>query len=644
MMILPTHLCRALQALIPFILLVGSAQGQLRDSVIYEEHFDTNVIGPGGWSATDASIYVDTLNGWLHIDSDGDWDDYAEKDLAFSLPVVIEIRTRLVDNHGHDYTLPLFGFYSSTFDSSWVVFLPGDEYGWAFLQGWTGVQTMGPISVNQWRTIKAIVRTDGGELWVKADSDTAFTLVIDTTWMKPSDQIRLLFKQPFDAVCDLDYVKVTSLLSYSLDSLIISTVSVKPCDDGCAAQPVMTKLSQPINGASIPIEIPPEVDSICGISFEGLLTEDWDIKGDSIDYANGWIHVYLANTFGERIPTDTTTVFNILFKAARECTTGYYIHWDTCLSQNEQRKLLFSDTFDLDLPAYFDPNRDSTEILGYIPGNVNDDGSVNVVDLTYLVNWLFRGGLAPCVLNSADCNGSCTGPNVADVTYLVSYLFRGGQAPKCGCLGGSKGAPKLSPDISVAAVYESGITTVTLNSPVPLRGLQIELTGSGATTPISLLDGQLDLLYGESGSGLRVGLLDLEGEAVIQAGTQKVIELPGEFEVTEAIMSDMNHYDIAASIGASNGTTLPTEFALSQNYPNPFNPSTEISFSLPNASDVKLEVYNVMGQKVAVVVDEYLQAGEHTALWDAGSFSSGVYFYRLEAGEFVETRKMVLLK
>jgi hypothetical protein len=81
-----------------------------------------------------------------------------------------------------------------------------------------------------------------------------------------------------------------------------------------------------------------------------------------------------------------------------------------------------------------------------------------------------------------------------------------------------------------------------------------------------------------------------------------------------------------------------------QNYPNPFNPTTEISFSLPNASDVKLEVYNIMGQKVAVVVDEYLQAGEHTALWDAGSFSSGVYFYRFEAGEFVESRKMVLLK
>jgi len=80
------------------------------------------------------------------------------------------------------------------------------------------------------------------------------------------------------------------------------------------------------------------------------------------------------------------------------------------------------------------------------------------------------------------------------------------------------------------------------------------------------------------------------------------------------------------------------------NFPNPFNPTTEISFSLPNASDVKLEVYNVMGQRVTTLADRFMEAGEHTVQWDAGSFSSGVYFYRLEAGEFVETKKMVLLK
>jgi len=89
---------------------------------------------------------------------------------------------------------------------------------------------------------------------------------------------------------------------------------------------------------------------------------------------------------------------------------------------------------------------------------------------------------------------------------------------------------------------------------------------------------------------------------------------------------------------------LPTEFSLSQNFPNPFNPVTEISFALPNASDVKLEIFNIMGQRVAVLAEGPLEAGYHSVIWDGNRVASGVYFYRLDAGDFVETKKMVLLK
>ena len=93
----------------------------------------------------------------------------------------------------------------------------------------------------------------------------------------------------------------------------------------------------------------------------------------------------------------------------------------------------------------------------------------------------------------------------------------------------------------------------------------------------------------------------------------------------------------------------PQTAVLLGNFPNPFNPTTEISFSLPNAADVKLEVYNIMGQKVVTLVDRFMEAGTHCVTFDSrdGSgklLSSGIYFYRLEAGEFVETKKMVLLK
>ncbi|UCC44973.1 MAG: T9SS type A sorting domain-containing protein [Candidatus Zixiibacteriota bacterium] len=99
--------------------------------------------------------------------------------------------------------------------------------------------------------------------------------------------------------------------------------------------------------------------------------------------------------------------------------------------------------------------------------------------------------------------------------------------------------------------------------------------------------------------------------------------------------------------GVSEG--LPTSFALDQNYPNPFNPIAHISFSLPVASTVNLTVYNLLGQEVKIVVNGEMEPGVHEVTWDgtngAGDqVSSGIYFYRLEANDFVATKKMMLLK
>ncbi len=94
---------------------------------------------------------------------------------------------------------------------------------------------------------------------------------------------------------------------------------------------------------------------------------------------------------------------------------------------------------------------------------------------------------------------------------------------------------------------------------------------------------------------------------------------------------------------------LPREFKLYQNYPNPFNPSTEIRYDLPAASDVKLEIFNMLGQRISVPVNERQNAGSKHIHWigrdsNGNEIASGVYFYRLRAGEYVQTRKMLLLK
>ena len=89
---------------------------------------------------------------------------------------------------------------------------------------------------------------------------------------------------------------------------------------------------------------------------------------------------------------------------------------------------------------------------------------------------------------------------------------------------------------------------------------------------------------------------------------------------------------------------IPKVFALSQNYPNPFNPKTVISWQLPVGSEVDLSIFNILGQKVATLVSRKQKAGFYEVEWDAGGFASGVYYYRLQAGEYVATKKLVLLK
>jgi hypothetical protein len=89
---------------------------------------------------------------------------------------------------------------------------------------------------------------------------------------------------------------------------------------------------------------------------------------------------------------------------------------------------------------------------------------------------------------------------------------------------------------------------------------------------------------------------------------------------------------------------VPQTYELSQNYPNPFNPTTEIRFQVPVVSNVKLVVYNLLGQEVAVLVNERKEAGSYQVAFNGANLASGVYLYQLKAGSFVQTLKMLLVK
>ncbi|MCB0748661.1 MAG: T9SS type A sorting domain-containing protein [Ignavibacteriae bacterium] len=100
--------------------------------------------------------------------------------------------------------------------------------------------------------------------------------------------------------------------------------------------------------------------------------------------------------------------------------------------------------------------------------------------------------------------------------------------------------------------------------------------------------------------------------------------------------------DYPISVPASE--TLAPKFELSQNYPNPFNPSTIIRYTIPEAGNVSLKIYDVLGREVRTLINKELNSGEHEIEFDAGSLSSGIYFYNLKTGNFTSTKKLILLK
>jgi hypothetical protein len=106
-----------------------------------------------------------------------------------------------------------------------------------------------------------------------------------------------------------------------------------------------------------------------------------------------------------------------------------------------------------------------------------------------------------------------------------------------------------------------------------------------------------------------------------------------------------NHYrvDVASGLNPTLGT-VPTVYYLKPNYPNPFNPQTRIEYGLPRAGTVKLEVFDILGRKTAELVSGVQPAGIHTVTFNASGLASGVYYCRLQAGDFTRIQKMLLLR
>ena len=163
--------------------------------------------------------------------------------------------------------------------------------------------------------------------------------------------------------------------------------------------------------------------------------------------------------------------------------------------------------------------------------------------------------------------------------------------------------------------------------PVPLDWVSIR-NGTGAVLPGRTMDVEVTFDAGDLDVGTYEAILRL----ACNDPENTVSDIPVVMQVLEPT-------------GVPEGAEgLPMQYCLDQNYPNPFNAATAISYGLPEPGHVKLSVYNLVGQRVAVIVDDYQTAGFHRAIWHPTDMSSGFYFYRISAGDYGQTKKMLLLK
>jgi len=305
-----------------------------------------------------------------------------------------------------------------------------------------------------------------------------------------------------------------------------------------------------------------------------------------------------------------------------------------------------------------------TIVIGYMCGDANADKSHNLLDILYLIDYVYGDppGPAPVPEAAGDVN-SDGAINLLDILYLINYLYGSppGPPPLCGEFlktawifrYGEMPALHKSIDNPHLEITNRGNTSVIqLESPVDIAGLELVLHVNNKSVEIRNMCENLQMFTKHDGNEIRLALFDLKGSHVLPAGNSPLVAIDGSVEIVDVLAADQYAQEVYIEITEKTNSdinALPTHFELAQNFPNPFNPSTEVHFALPHSCQVSLEIFNIAGQKVTTLVNQPLDAGYHSVVWNGcessgNQVASGIYFYRLKTDDFQQTKKMMLLK
>jgi hypothetical protein len=311
-------------------------------------------------------------------------------------------------------------------------------------------------------------------------------------------------------------------------------------------------------------------------------------------------------------------------------------------------------------------------------GDVNGDGTIDILDLINVVDHIVsRDSLEKTITpglttseferaNIAPWNNIDAFVNVQDLA-LIQQIILEGQYPNGNPInkpvllaGSSDKTLSKSNGVATVKLYitEEGIA-VKLASDIGIRGAQLEFSSLESNVGNLIIDSRLGGgFYNQINDFLIVLLYDQSGNAVVEAGESLVanipfpIEDPRSIKIDEIILVDINKAKIGqlnVEIIYSNAPEIPVDYSLSQNYPNPFNPNTTVRFSVPKEGYVTIKVYDMIGQEITTLYSGNAQRGTYIINWNGkhsngNQVSSGSYIYKMTAGDFVQAKKMLLIK
>jgi hypothetical protein len=377
----------------------------------------------------------------------------------------------------------------------------------------------------------------------------------------------------------------------------------------------------------------------------------WDNLSDSVHAGNATVLVFGLG--GETIPHGLDTVIYPAFRVLEEAEPG------PVPIQIENAREAVN-------PGY--PSQPLGVVNGIFMvdrfGDANLDQEVDVGDVVSLVAYINDSiSFSPRQESAADINQD-SDVNVGDLVAMIDLILGRWMGPAPSMYPGPVAFVEL--DYQDLQPGGSGEIRVMADLEVPVAAAQLQINYDPDKVSLQLptlseRSGHFLVQHRDDGNGrLYVVLFNMSNDP-IPVGEGNILSLPVTLsfdaedelgiELKEIVLAD----EKAGLIPVGDGPSRPVAFELGQNYPNPFNPSTTIKFTLPAAVDggatvpTSLRIYNVLGELVRTLADESMVPGVHHKVWDGrddqgNQVASGVYFYRLRAGDFEDTRKMVLMK